>query len=63
MDEEATQALIAVLEGRRRLARAMLDAYEADALGDAASPEDIAAFKAEIVDCDAQLAELNNGHA
>ena len=61
--DEATQALIDLLEGQRRLAQAMIDAHEAGSLGDAASPDDIAAFRAELADCEAQLAELRSGEA
>lgn len=61
--DEASRTLIDLLEGQRRLAQALINAHEAGSLGDAASLEDIAAFTADLADCESQLAELRNGEA
>ena len=56
--DEVTKLVISTLEHRRRLAQALLDGYAADAFGEPATPEDIAYYRAEIVECDAELAKL-----
>lgn len=56
--DEVDEMVIALLEDRRRLAIAMLDAFAADAFDQPAAPEDVAYFEAELAECDARLAEL-----
>ncbi len=45
---------------RRRLAVAMLDAIAAGALEKPPTAEDVADWKKDLADCDAELAELDN---
>jgi hypothetical protein len=53
-----TKLVISTLEHRRRLAQALLDGYAADAFAEPATPEDLAYYRAEIAECDAELAKL-----
>ena len=55
--DETTELFIEVLESRRRLAQSV---HTADAFGEPADPGEIEYYKAEVADCDAQLAELRN---
>ena len=50
--------MIGLLEARRRLALAMLEAYRAKAFEHPMSEADAAFFEAELAECDSRLAEL-----
>ena len=57
MDQTEAE-LIGLLEARRRLAAAMLEAHSAGAFDRPMTDEDAAFFEAELAECDARLAEL-----
>ncbi|MER9230774.1 hypothetical protein NKI56_01470 [Mesorhizobium sp. M0622] len=54
--------LRAAADARLRSAKAMLSAYEANAFGTPATPEDIAYWKQELADVQVELAGLHNAH-
>ncbi len=56
--DEFTATMIGHLEGRRRVAVAMLEGHVASALGRAMPPELIAELEAEVAECDVELAKL-----
>ena len=55
MDDEVRTALVALLQDRRRLAKAMLDAFAANAFEKSPIPEDVAHWQVELAECDAEL--------
>ena len=58
LSKEVRQLLIDAARSRRRLAVSMLEAYEADALPSPPTEEDLALWRDEVIDCNAELAKL-----
>lgn len=63
-DENQGELVLTLLrnaaESRRKTARAMLDAYAANALPNPATPEDIATWTEELADAENELIQLSN---
>jgi len=61
--DEITDLLISAAKNRRRLALAMLRANAANALPNPLSDEDVAHWKSELLDSEADLADLGHVHS